>query len=198
MTHQDQITDLQAANTRLVLENRALRAHNKLLESLVGPVNGGGRRDTRRADVTAFFPIAGQEIGSSPHVPPDNHPHGVRFRARLIVSEVFELLEACFDTSSRRRSYAFEAAKMSVDEFLEEAPINVDLVSAADALADIDYTVEGARVAWGIDGVPIWREVHRSNMAKFGGPVVDGKLMKPAGWTPPDIEGELRKQGWEP
>jgi len=26
----------------------------------------------------------------------------------------------------------------------------------------------------------------------------DGKIMKPPGWTPPDIEGELKKQGWEP
>jgi predicted HAD superfamily Cof-like phosphohydrolase len=26
----------------------------------------------------------------------------------------------------------------------------------------------------------------------------DGKIMKPPGWTPPDVEGELKKQGWEP
>jgi predicted HAD superfamily Cof-like phosphohydrolase len=26
----------------------------------------------------------------------------------------------------------------------------------------------------------------------------DGKIEKPPGWTPPDIEGELREQGWEP
>jgi hypothetical protein len=26
----------------------------------------------------------------------------------------------------------------------------------------------------------------------------DGKILKPEGWKPPDIEGELRAQGWEP
>lgn len=39
-----------------------------------------------------------------------------------------------------------------------------------------------------------WREVHRTNLAKSAGPVVNGKKMKPLGWVGPDlksiIEGE--------
>ena len=39
-----------------------------------------------------------------------------------------------------------------------------------------------------------WREVHRTNLAKSAGPVVNGKKMKPPGWVGPDlksiIEGE--------
>ena len=34
----------------------------------------------------------------------------------------------------------------------------------------------------------IWQEVHRTNMAKADGPVVNGKKMKPEGWCPPNIK----------
>lgn len=36
-----------------------------------------------------------------------------------------------------------------------------------------------------------WDEVQRSNMAKAGGPVVNGKQRKPAGWLPPDLSSLL-------
>lgn len=72
-----------------------------------------------------------------------------------------------------------------------------DLVAVADALADLLYVTYGTAVACGIDIAPIWREVHRSNMAKRGGPISPtGKLLKPEGWTPPDVRGELERQGW--
>jgi hypothetical protein len=35
-------------------------------------------------------------------------------------------------------------------------------------------------------------------MAKMSGPVDEhGKKRKPEGWKPPDIAGELRRQGWD-
>jgi predicted HAD superfamily Cof-like phosphohydrolase len=44
----------------------------------------------------------------------------------------------------------------------------------------------------------VFEEVHRSNMAKLvdGKPLkrADGKVIKPEGWTPPDIEGVIKKQ----
>ena len=59
------------------------------------------------------------------------------------------------------------------------------------------YVLLGSLAAMGVDFWPLWDAVHAANMAKAGGPVVDGKVKKPEGWQPPDIEGELRKQGWE-
>jgi len=45
----------------------------------------------------------------------------------------------------------------------------------------------------------VWREVQRSNMAKVvNGKVnkrADGKIIKPPGWTPPDIRGILERAG---
>jgi predicted HAD superfamily Cof-like phosphohydrolase len=102
---------------------------------------------------------------------PDN-PQVTETRLKLIEEEVTELREA------------IEAG---------------DIVEVADALADILYVTFGAFAAFGIDPADVHREVHRSNMAKLvDGKVIrrgDGKVLKPEGWTPPDIAAELRKQG---
>ena len=80
---------------------------------------------------------------------------------------------------------------------IHNAEIKVRLPEFIDATHDLDYVVEGTRLECGVDGAPIAAEVHRANMAKAHGPMrEDGKRLKPEGWTPPDIEGELVKQGW--
>jgi predicted HAD superfamily Cof-like phosphohydrolase len=83
-----------------------------------------------------------------------------------------------------------------IDEEAEETVRAIrqgDLVGAIDGMCDLLCVVYGTALEFGIDLAPFWDEVHRSNMAKAGGPVRDdGKRLKPAGWTPPDIEGVLR------
>lgn len=98
-----------------------------------------------------------------------------------------------------------ERLKLRVNLILEEAAelvcaaMDRDMVAIADALADLDYVVEGMRKELGIDGEPIAREVHRKNMAKTGGKCrADGKILKPPGWEPPNIGLLLRQQGWKP
>jgi len=63
-----------------------------------------------------------------------------------------------------------------------------------DALLDIEYVVLGTALTYGFEHrmAAGWDEVHRSNMAKVGedGKVhlrPDGKILKPAGWQPPDL-----------
>lgn len=69
-----------------------------------------------------------------------------------------------------------------------------DLVEAIDGLCDLLCVVYGAAAEFGVDLAPFWDEVHRTNMAKVGGPVrADGKRLKPQGWTPPDIAGLLER-----
>ena len=113
-------------------------------------------------------------------------------RAALIAEEFFELLLALgiFVSPS-----AIEHIRASIEHPIGET----DLPALADAMADLDYVVEGTRLAFGIDGRPIAWEVHRANMAKIGGPRrEDGKILKPEGWEPPDIVGRLKDQGWKP
>jgi predicted HAD superfamily Cof-like phosphohydrolase len=74
-----------------------------------------------------------------------------------------------------------------------------DIVGIADALADIVYVAYGAAVTYGIDLDAVLAEVHRSNMTKLDadGRVLlraDGKVMKSARYTPPDVAGVLRDQ----
>jgi predicted HAD superfamily Cof-like phosphohydrolase len=98
------------------------------------------------------------------------------------------------------RAPAFSRTTLRVDlieEELDELKVAIeaqDLVAASDALADLAYVVLGAAVEWGLPLPPVFDEVHRSNMAKVGGPKrEDGKQLKPPGWTPPDIAGVLAR-----
>lgn len=85
--------------------------------------------------------------------------------------------------------------KEEYEEYLE-AEANDDIVEVADALADIIYIALGTAVHYGIPLDKVFEEVHRSNMAKLGedGKPIrreDGKVLKPAGWTPPNIKNIL-------
>lgn len=82
-------------------------------------------------------------------------------------------------------------------EFIEAADRG-DLVEMVDALADLLVVVYGAAVEMGVDLEPVFAEVHRSNMSKDGGMDAGGKILKGPGFRPPDILGELRRQGYDP
>ena len=112
----------------------------------------------------------------------------IAFRLRLILSEVAELIQALSDG---------------------------DVADVADALADIKYVTIGTEIQFGIPGAEVWAAVQAANEAKFlpceacspqdvsedcmkcGGrgryPLKDaaGKVSKPPGWKPPDIQAVL-------
>ncbi len=74
-----------------------------------------------------------------------------------------------------------------------------DIADIADALADIAYVTYGAAVTYGIDLDAVLAEVHRSNMSKLGDdgrPVLreDGKVLKSARYTRPDVVSVLDQQ----
>lgn len=72
-----------------------------------------------------------------------------------------------------------------------------DMVEVADGLCDILYVVFGCAISFGIDLLPLFAEVHRTNMAKDGGATrPDGKILKPEGWQPPRIKELLAEQGY--
>lgn len=80
------------------------------------------------------------------------------------------------------------------DEFAE-AVRDSDMVGMIDALCDLLYVTYGAAVCLGVDLEPFFDEVHRSNMAKRGGPLrPDGKQLKPPDWQPPRIAEVLAEQ----
>lgn len=85
------------------------------------------------------------------------------------------------------------------EEFNEFAQANDrgDIIEVADALADVIYVAVGTALEYGIPLDRVWTEVQRTNMAKID-PVTgkvrrrdDGKILKPEGWTAPDVAGAL-------
>ena len=75
---------------------------------------------------------------------------------------------------------------------LQTAVDACDPVEQLDALNDILVVTIGAIHSAGFDAEGAWKEVMRSNFAKIGedGKVRkrgDGKVLKPTGWTPPNL-----------
>ena len=74
-----------------------------------------------------------------------------------------------------------------------------DGIETLDALIDILVVTIGAIHSLGADGEGAWKEVMRTNFAKIDketGKVrkrEDGKVLKPVGWTAPDLTPHLSK-----
>jgi predicted HAD superfamily Cof-like phosphohydrolase len=148
-----------------------------------------------REQVAEFHRVFGQEIRETPGIPDEAT---VRLRGRLVIEEAFEFVDALLEAKVDK-DYLLHL-RHRVYQVLRNAPVRPDLVAVADALADIDYVSEGSRLAFGFDGERIADEVQASNMAKAPGGVVEktpeGKIVKPPGWSPPNVAAELRRQGW--
>ncbi len=112
----------------------------------------------------------------------------------LVVEEFFELLAEIMPYND----YSHFSGEILCDVAqLEQVPL-YSLPKVAKEQADLDFTGEWLRLILGYDGAPIAKAVYQTNMAKLDGPIrEDGKQLKPEGWQPPDIEGELRRQGWK-
>lgn len=82
---------------------------------------------------------------------------------------------------------------------LQVAHADNDRVEQLDALLDLIVVVVGAIHSAGFDGEGGWNEVIRSNMSKIDpetGKVLkreDGKVLKPASFSPPNLEPFLVK-----
>lgn len=120
------------------------------------------------------------------------------FGAVLKFHEKFGQLVALFPQIPSEKVRKLRVSLISEEaKELELALLSNDMVEIADACADLIYVVNGTAISYGINLHPVFNEVQRTNMAKVGGGErADGKIMKPEGWTPPDIAGVLVKQGW--
>lgn len=140
---------------------------------------------TLRQQVRAFHEANGVPIADRPTRIGEDR---IRLRLALIAEEFAEFCDAI-------------GRPIDLPDFEASWNGGFDMVGIADALADLDYVIEGTRLELGINGEPIAAEVHRSNMSKLGAddkPVLreDGKIIKGPNYSPPDIAACLRAQGW--
>ena len=82
---------------------------------------------------------------------------------------------------------------------LLEATLTEDRVEQLDALIDILVVTIGAIHSMGADAEGAWKEVMRTNFAKVDSETgkvrkrEDGKVLKPLGWTAPELTPFLTK-----
>lgn len=138
-------------------------------------------------DVAEFHEAAGQVDPVEPVTSPE--PALVRLRAKLIGEEVIETMAGMFVPEAD--------VKELVRVWCEQVDRNVvkfDILQVADGIADLIYVAIGTALAFGIRLDRVWREVQRANMDKFLGGIkkrIDGKILKPIGWKPPDIHAAV-------
>lgn len=108
-----------------------------------------------------------------------------------------EFMRACGQTVGQENLAQAQLYADLVREEFDEFVTATSDVEHADATIDLIVVLIGFAhsMGWPLDR--LWSEVHRSNMAKVDpatGAVrrrEDGKVLKPEGWTPPDIAGVL-------
>lgn len=113
-----------------------------------------------------------------------------------------KFMRACDQTVEGFNQEQFKLyVKLIEEEFteLKEAINNNDILETLDALEDILVVTIGAIHSAGMDGEGAWKEVMSTNFAKIDketGKVrkrEDGKVLKPVGWTPPDLAPYVKK-----
>ena len=112
-----------------------------------------------------------------------------------------KFMRACEQTVDKHNLDQFTMyIKLITEEVTElgEALAKADDVEVLDALIDILVVTIGAVHSMGADGEGAWKEVMGTNFAKIDrvtGKVrkrEDGKVLKPVGWTPPELKQFLR------
>lgn len=143
--------------------------------------------DQHQEMVQDFHEKFGSTVGTFPEL------RDRELRAKLILEEAVETVAAM--------GFTVDAQLFHNDNFAEPIALltktfpKPDFVEVIDGLADLEYVLKGAAVTFGIDLEPFFAEVHRSNMDKEGGRTrEDGKVLKPEGWQPPDIDRILIRQ----
>jgi predicted HAD superfamily Cof-like phosphohydrolase len=125
----------------------------------------------------------------------------LRAQSVSVFDEQARFMQACDQTvmTENRQQYLLYRDLMAEEMGeLIDADTKDDLIEQADAIIDILVVTIGAGLSLGLPLDMLWKEVMRSNTAKIDpntGMVkkrADGKVLKPDGWTPPNIEAVLR------
>ena len=113
-----------------------------------------------------------------------------------------KFMRACDQTVGDFNADQFNMYLGLIEEETEELAVAVrahDKVEQLDALIDILVVTIGAIHSMGADAEGAWKEVMRTNFAKVDketGKVrkrEDGKVLKPVGWTPPNLKPYIKK-----
>lgn len=108
-------------------------------------------------------------------------------------SDQEKFMRACDQTVGEINFQQYQLYKRLIEEEFNELKDANSSVEELDALIDILVVTIGAIHSAGFDAEGAWKEVMRTNFAKIDpatGKVrkrEDGKVLKPADWTPPNL-----------
>ena len=111
-----------------------------------------------------------------------------------------KFMKACDQTTGEFNEQQYQMYCNLIREEFDELVASTTAKDDLDALIDILVVTIGAIHSLGADGEGAWKEVMRTNFAKIDkdtGKVrkrEDGKVLKPVGWTPPDLKPFLKKK----
>ena len=140
-----------------------------------------------------------------PDVPEVMTTAEVDFVAKMMLDEIMELMATVHDAGEAKATLkrfideSKDIPKGQYDEATEAGRV-AKIADQADALVDSYYYSQNAACKRGVNLSSLFSVVHAANMAKRDpatGKFIrrdDGKIIKPAGWQPPDIEAEIRRQ----
>ena len=103
-------------------------------------------------------------------------------------------MNACDQSTGVLNKEQYQLYCNLIKEEFDELCESNNIVDDLDALIDILVVTIGAIHSLGANGEAAWNEVMRTNFAKIDpetGKVrkrEDGKVLKPEGWTPPNLE----------
>jgi len=106
----------------------------------------------------------------------------------------YNFMNACDQTTGVLNKDQYQLYCNLIKEEFDELCESDNIVDDLDALIDILVVTIGAIHSLGANGEGAWNEVMRTNFAKIDpatGKVrkrEDGKVLKPEGWTPPNLE----------
>ena len=110
-------------------------------------------------------------------------------------NDVVKFIEACDQEKTSKNAGLY--VKLIAEEYGEFLEADYD-VDELDACMDMIWVILGYCYMRGWDVEGAWNEVARSNLAKINpetGKVnkrEDGKVLKPEGWTPPELKQFLK------
>jgi predicted HAD superfamily Cof-like phosphohydrolase len=107
-----------------------------------------------------------------------------------------KFMRACDQTIGNNTQQYLMYVGLIEEEYKEfqQALLDNDRVEQLDALIDILVVTVGAIHSGGFDAEGAWKEVMNTNFAKIDKETglvrkrEDGKVLKPIGWTPPNLE----------
>ena len=114
-------------------------------------------------------------------------------------NDVVKFIEACEQERNKKNVELYQKLiREEFDEFMRDYFAG-DNVGQLDGCMDMIWVILGYCYMKGYDVDGAWAEVARSNLSKID-PVTgkvnkrkDGKVLKPEGWTPPDLKPFVKK-----